>query len=104
MCINHSHLATTTVDRQIFVLQTEPFWNIYFSAVLNTLISIQWNRRKKRMPISGIRESVKEKTANKEVNYKHYSNSLNYVKEDDVIEKLHAWGSGRWQTCIQIQV
>lgn len=47
------------------------------------------------MPISGIRESVKEKTANKEVNYKHYSNSLNYVKEDDVIEKLHAWGSGR---------
>lgn len=47
------------------------------------------------MPISGIRESVKEKTANKEVNYKYYSNSLNYVKEDDVIEKLHAWGSGR---------
>lgn len=42
------------------------------------------------MPNLGIRESVKEKTANKEVNYKYYSNSLNYVKEDDVMEKLHA--------------
>lgn len=56
------------------------------------------------MAISGIRESIKKKRANKEIHYKYYSNSLNHVKEDGVMEKLHAWGSGRRQPCIQIQV
>lgn len=45
------------------------------------------------MPISGIRKCVKERRANKEMHYKYYSDSLKHMKEDSVMEKLHAWDS-----------